>query len=170
MTDEEKKFIKEINIDKAKNKTIAPIFLISFSILTYVFPLIFGEFDFGIVFEIMSLVFLIIARFYMLEYDVIRSKRYIICSMVAVGWILIYDIMFLYFYVQNIVDFTISDIIFFLGEFFTIVYLIILFLINKDLSKADNPERYKESTDWFYEKYEENENKEKNSRKVQFYS
>lgn len=36
--------------------------------------------------------------------------------------------------------------------------MVILFLINKDLSKADNPEKYKESTDWFYEKYED-ENK-----------
>ena len=43
-------------------------------------------------------------------------------------------------------------------EIFTIGYMVILFLINKDLSKADNPEKYKESTDWFYEKYED-ENK-----------
>lgn len=33
-----------------------------------------------------------------------------------------------------------------------------LFEINRNLSKADNPEKYKESTDWFYEKYEEKEN------------
>lgn len=33
----------------------------------------------------------------------------------------------------------------------------ILFAINRDLSKADNPIKYKESTDWFYETYEENE-------------
>lgn len=35
----------------------------------------------------------------------------------------------------------------------------ILFAINRDLSKADNPIKYKESTDWFYEKYEENNQK-----------
>ena len=33
----------------------------------------------------------------------------------------------------------------------------ILFGINRDLSKADNPINYKESTDWFYETYEEDE-------------
>ena len=32
--------------------------------------------------------------------------------------------------------------------------MIILFAINIDLAKADNPVKYKESTDWFYEKYE----------------
>lgn len=35
----------------------------------------------------------------------------------------------------------------------------ILFAINKDLSKADNPIKYKESTDWFYEQHEEKEEK-----------
>ena len=30
-----------------------------------------------------------------------------------------------------------------------------LFAINRNLAKADNQIKYKESTDWFYEKYEE---------------
>ena len=42
----------------------------------------------------------------------------------------------------------------FFGEIFTILYIIRLFAINKNLSKADNPIKYKESTDWFYERDE----------------
>ena len=42
------------------------------------------------------------------------------------------------------------------AEFFLIIYIVLLFAINRDLSKADNPIRYRESTDWFYESYEEN--------------
>lgn len=157
MSDEEKEFIKKVNVDKAKNKTIAPILLMILSILTYVVPLMYGEFDFGIVFEIISLVFLLIARSYMSKYDEIRSKRYVICSMVAIGWILIYDVILLCSYVQDIVDLALLGYDFYFGELFSILYLIILFAINKDLSKADNPIKYKESTDWFYETYEENE-------------
>lgn len=39
------------------------------SILTYVVQLMFGEFDFGMFFEIISLVFLIVVRLYMEMYD-----------------------------------------------------------------------------------------------------
>ncbi len=31
------------------------------------------------------------------------------------------------------------------------LYINILFLITRDLGKAENPIKYKESTDWFYE-------------------
>lgn len=156
MSDEEKEFIKRVNVDKAKNKTIAPVVLMILSILTYIIPLMEGKFDFGIIFEIISLVFLLIARKYMLKYDEIRSKRYVICSMVAIGWILIYDVILLCSYVQDVFDLALLGYDFYFGEIFSILYLSILFAINRDLSKADNPIKYKESTDWFYETYEEN--------------
>lgn len=155
MEDKEKEFIKKVNIDKAKNKTSVSILLMIISILTYVVPLMYGEFDFGIVFEIISLIFLLIARNYMSKYDEIRSKRYVIFSMVAIGWILIYDIMLLCSYIQDIADLALLGYDFYFGEIFSILYFIILIAINKDLSKANDSTKYKESTDWFYEKYEE---------------
>lgn len=157
MTDKEREFIKEVNIDKAKKKTIAPMVFIGISLLTYVMPLMWGEFDFGILFEVASLVFLILARNYMSQYDETRAKRYIICSIVSIGWILIYDIILLCVSIQSAIDVAFLGYDYLLGEFFLILYLIILFAINKDLSKADNPEKHKESTDWFYERYESDE-------------
>ena len=157
MTDKEREFIKEVNIDKAKKKTIAPMVFIGISLLTYVMPLMWGEFDFGILFEVASLVFLILARNYMSQYDETRAKRYIICSIVSIGWILIYDIILLCVSIQDAIDVAFLGYDYLLGELFLILYLIILFAINKDLSKADNPEKYKESTDWFYERYESDE-------------
>ena len=157
MKDKEKEFIKEVNIDKAKKKTIAPMVFIGISLLTYVMPLMWGEFDFGILFEVASLVFLILARNYMSQYDETRAKRYIICSIVSIGWILIYDIILLCVSIQSAIDVAFLGYDYLLGEFFLILYLIILFAINKDLSKADNPEKHKESTDWFYERYESDE-------------
>lgn len=158
MTEDEKEFIKKVNVDKAKNKTIIPIILMIISILTYIPPLIFGEFDFGIIFEIVSLVFLLVARNYMSKYDETRSKRYIICSMVSIGWILIFDIMIFISSIQDIVDVAFIGYDYFFGEILSILYLMILFAINRDLSKADNPAKYRESTDWFYETYENKEN------------
>ncbi len=151
---EEKEFVKKINIDKAINKSNIAVALITISVLTYVVPLIEGNFDFGMIFEVISLVFTLISRLYMSKYNAIKSRTFNICSIFSVGWILIYDIM---------IFLSSTDSLFYIDyydwfEIFTIGYMVILFLINKDLSKADNPEKYKESTDWFYEKYED-ENK-----------
>lgn len=160
MEDKEKEFIRKVNIDKAKNKTIVAIFIMIISLGTYVIPLLFGEFDFGIIFESISLTSLIIARSYMSKYDEARAKRYIICSMLLIGWILLYDIILLCVSIQDGLDLAFLGLDYFSIEIFSILYIIILFKINKDLSKADNPERYKESTDWFYENHEEKENKD----------
>lgn len=158
MNDNEKNFIKNVNIDKAKNKTIGCITLTIISLLSYVVPLMFGDFDFGMVFEIFTLVFIFMARNYMTKYDEDRSKRYIILAMIPIGWLLIYDFITIMSYVSDILDFTFLGFDFALQEGFTILDLMILFAINKDLRKADNPEKYKESTDWFYERLDEKDN------------
>lgn len=154
MDDEEKEFIKKVNIDKANNKTGLAIVLIVLSILTYILPLAFGEFDFGIIFEGISLIFLLIAKMYMSQYNETSSKRYIVCALVSIGWILIYDVMCMISYINDDIDLIFLGYDYFFGEIFTILYIMRLFQINKNLAKADNPIKYKESTDWFYERDE----------------
>lgn len=158
MTDEEKEFVVKINVNKAKNKTIVPILLIIISILTYIVPLLYGNFDFGIIFEITSLTFLIISRNYMNKYDVKKSKRYIIYAMLTIGCILVYDIIVLLSSIRDMMDLAYLGYEYFFEEILSILYMITLFSINRDLAKADNPVKYKKSTDWFYEKYEGKQN------------
>jgi len=155
MTENEKEFVKNVNIDKAKNKTTACIVLTIISLLSYVVPLMLGYFDFGMVFEIFTLVFIFMARHYMSNYDEDRSKRFTIFAMIPIGWLLIYDLITILSYVSDALDFTFLGLDFVLQQCFTILDLMILFAINKDLRKADNPEKYKESTDWFYERLDE---------------
>lgn len=162
MNDKEKEFIKNVNIDKAKNKTMACIGLTIISLLSYGVPLMFGDFDFGMIFEIFTLVFIFMARHYMSEYDEDRSKRFTIFAMIPIGWLLIYDLITILSYVTDVLDFTFLGLDFVLQEGFTILDLLILFAINKDLRKADNPEKYKESTDWFYERLDEKDNEGEN--------
>ena len=154
MIDEEKQFIIKVNVDKAKKKMISPFLLIIVSVMSYIIPLMYGKFDFGIVFDFVSLVFLIIARIYMTNYDEIRSKRYVICAMIPVGWMLIYDLVIIFSSGDYALEYFFFNYEFYFGELLSIFYLLLLFSINKDLSKADNPTKYKESIDWFYEKYE----------------
>lgn len=158
MTDKEKEFVKNVNIDKAKIKIMACIILTIVSLLSYVIPLMYKHFDFGMIFEIITLVFIFMARHYMSEYDEDRSKRFTIFAMIPIGWLLIYDMITILSYVSDVLDFTFLGLDFVLQEGFTILDLLILFAINKDLRKADNPEKYKESTDWFYERLDEKDN------------
>ena len=155
MTDNEKDFVKNINIDKAKNKTIICIVLTLINLASYVIPLLLGDFDFGVIFEFLTLIFLIITRYYMSNYDEDRSKKFTIFAMIPIGWLIIYDFITILSYISDVVDVAFLGLDFIWQELLTILNLIVLFLINKDLRKADNPEKYKESTDWFYEKPED---------------
>lgn len=155
MNDKEKDFVKKINMDKAKNKTLICIFFTLLSLRSYVEPLIHGNFDFGMIFETLTLVFIFIARHYMSNYDVKHSKEFTFLAIIPIVLLLIYDLITIIYYASTILDFTLFGFDFFLTEFFTLQALLMLLAINKDLKKADNPEKYKESTDWFYERLDE---------------
>ena len=96
----------------------------------------------------------------MSNYNEDCSKRFIILAMIPIGWLLIYDLITILYYASNLLDFTFLSWEFILQEGFTILDLLVLFAINKDLRKADNPEKYKESTDWFYERLAEKDKEE----------
>lgn len=168
MTDKEKKFIKEVNIDKAKSKNTKSIILIIISLLTYVEPLIMGNFDFGIIFEILTLLFIFIARGCMNQYDETNSKRFNILAMIPIGWIVIYDFIRILSHLSNTsisTGFVADEFIRFVFlDGFIIIDLIVLLAINKDLNKADNPEKYKESNDWFYESLDEKDDTNVNNK------
>lgn len=149
--EEKDDFFKIVNIDKAKIKANTAIGLITLSLLTYIAPLLVGIFDFGMVFEAISLISIIIARKYMLKYDSSKAKKYTYISMVAIGWILIYDIIILIVNIQSLADILVLGYEQLIMEILSILYINLLFLITRDLAKAENPIKYKESTDWFYE-------------------
>ena len=160
MTDKEKEFVKNVNIDKAKNKTVVCIILTIINLITYIVFLIFGDFDFGIVFEAATFIFICMARNSMSNYNIDSSRRFIILAMIPIGWLLIYDVISILSYISDMLDFAIIGLDFALQELFVVLDLIMLFAINKDLRKADNPEKYKETTDWFYERLDEQDKEE----------
>ena len=57
-----------------------------------------------IIFEIASLVILLIARNFMSSYNEIWSKRFVVCAIFLIVWILVYDILFLFSYMESIYD------------------------------------------------------------------
>ena len=164
MESDEKEFVKKINVDKAKNKTKFAIGCFIVSILSYVMPFLAGEYDFGIVFEIVTLVCIFIARSRMSIYDEDGSNKYIIIALLSIGWLLVYDIVTIVLSAYDFIDLLDMSASLILQEIFTLFGFSFLFAIYKDLRKADNPEKFKESTDWFYESLDKNSDDEKNSK------
>ena len=144
MTEEEKEFIKKVNTDKAKNKSTIAISLMSLSICTYIMPLLMGEFDFGIIFEGLTVILLVKARKYMVNYDIRKGKKYAILSMIPTGWILIFDIITL---LLDLLDVAIIEAV-------TFGAMAMIFSAIMDLDKAESPEKYPEGKNWFYEQYD----------------
>ena len=72
-------------------------------------------------------------------------------------WII--DAIMLISSVTKIEDAILLSYSYFFGEWLLITYVMSLFVVNRKLAKADNPIKYKESTDWFYEQYEDENNK-----------
>lgn len=150
-------FKKKVNIEKAYNNSKISFIIICMSLCTYILPLIFGEIDFGCILEIISLVLLIVARWFMQKDNEDVSKIFIILSMIPVVSILIYDLIsFIYYAEDTIGSYLEYGFYYYIGEFLLYTYVISLFKVVKNLMKADDPKKYKESTDWFYEDEEIN--------------
>ncbi len=162
MTEEEKKdYFRKVNIDKAEHKTIVAIIALVISLLTYLFPLIYGEFDFGLVFEGVSMVLLLMAKNSMKYYEDKKAKTFVICSMLPVGFLLTYDFIALATTIHSVLDvlFVIYDYI--IGEIELLLFILVQFAVLYDLNKAMFPEYYQEKNDWFYENVDDLDEKDK---------
>lgn len=162
MSDEEKEFSKKVNIDKAKIKNGTCITLSIISLITYIAPLMLGDFDFGIVFESLTFIFILIARYYMSKYDEEYSRKFTIFAMIPIGWLFIYDFITMLSYMPEMIILDNLGFSFIMQGGGMLLNLIILYVTIQDLKKAGDPEKYKESTDWFYERPDEKKENNKN--------
>ena len=85
--------IKEAYLDRASNLLKISMATFIFSFITYLIALLYGAFDFGLIFEIISFVFLLLAFFRIKNEDTQAVKTYLIISMIPVGWLIIYDLI-----------------------------------------------------------------------------
>ena len=83
-------------------------------------------------------------------------------AMLSIGWLLVYDIVTIVLSAYDFIDLLDLSTGFILQEIFTLLGFSFLFVIYKDLRKADNPEKYKESTDWFYESLDKSKDEGEN--------
>lgn len=157
-----KEHIEKVYCDKAINIFKYCIGIFIFSFCTYAIALFFGNFDFGLIFEIISFIFTILALNKIKLKDFPKSKNYTIIAMIPLGWLIIYDLINLLVNIKEVI----TEVIFYYAssdQFFyyiepylfdvTIVAIIILlFLAYKFIRRADGTDENNDPTDAFYEK------------------
>lgn len=159
---EQEEFTKKIYTDKA-SKLLKWVFgILIFDFITYILFGFLGYFDFGVFFEIVTFIFVIKSKNIIKEQSIDKAKTNIIIAMIPVGWLLIYDLIDLFSHLGQIIEELISyysSLDFFFYEYSLdlidiplLLIMLLLFLSYTSLCKATGDSRYKQSTDWFYDK------------------
>lgn len=157
-----KEHIEKVYSDKAINIFKYCIGIFIFSFCTYAIALFWGNFDFGLIFEIISFIFTFLALNKIKNKNYHKSKTYTIIAMIPLGWLIIYDLINLLVNIKEVITEVIfyyasSDHFFYYIEPYlfdvTIVTIIILlFLAYKSIRRADGTDENNDPTDSFYEK------------------
>lgn len=157
-----KAHIKEIYLERATKLLKISIGVFIFSFITYFIPLLYGAFDFGLIFEILSFVFLLLAFFKLKSKDTKTAKTHLIIAMIPVGWLIIYDFINLlanlpevmtevFYYYANL-DFLFYHLAPYLVDVVLIANLILLYLSFSSIKKADGEIKPQNLTEEFYDK------------------
>ncbi|MBQ8298501.1 MAG: hypothetical protein IJX99_01275 [Clostridia bacterium] len=153
--EEQKAHIKKTYSMKANTYLKFSLAVLFFDLLTYVFFLTLGEFDFGIIFELVALVFTIFAIFASDKEDIKKTKRNIIISSLSIGWLLLYDIIcalpYLIDYLLVLTGYYYPSLYDLLG--LTLVFIIAFnVLAYKAITRASGTVASEEDIkDWFYD-------------------
>ena len=86
-----KAHIQEVYVDKSIFFLKFCIGIFLFSVITYLIALEYNAFDFGFIFEVISLVFVLLSIDKLKKQKLQSAKKCIIIAMIPIGWLIIYD-------------------------------------------------------------------------------
>lgn len=158
--------IKKVYMDKTGTLLKIGMAIMIISLLTYLIPLfLFENFDFGLIFEIISFIFIVIAYNNIGQNNINFLKRNVIIAMIPIGWLIIYDIIELIVNLGEVLVEVIKyyfswDRFFFyiepyLYDVILVATIIILYKAYKSLSKVEGNEEDNNYTDTFYDSLEQ---------------
>ena len=159
---ENRKHIRETYSDKALNILKICGGLMIFSLISYFIALLYNSFDFGLVFELIAFVFIVLAYSQISQDNIKSGKRNIIIAMIPIGWLIIYDLIDLIVNIGDVIpvviDYYLSIDQFFyyiepyLFDVILVVTIILLYKAFSSLSRADNSKPAENYVDSFYDK------------------
>ena len=147
--------IKQVYSDQAYNLlNLLKVFLI-IDLLTYVIPIfVFKEFDFGVIFSLISFIFVVLA-YDNVTHDLKSSKIRIMISIIPMAWIIIYDLIDM---LLNADSFILVYSFTYAGDYLKLAFLLeILILVLQirtyiALSKSLGEKQFIDPTEEFYNK------------------
>ena len=155
--------IEKVSKEKLENLLKICMIILIISFLSYLVGIfLFGVFDFGLIFEIISFVFIAIAYNKIWKSEIAFLKRNIIIAMIPIGWLIIYDFIELLANIGEVLMqvtiyyYTFDRLFFFIGPYIADVFLIaVLVLLYKSFSALKKAEESKDVNKYignFYDK------------------
>lgn len=162
---ENKKHIEKIYTDKVTNLLKICIGIFIFNVLTYLIGIfLYDSFDFGLIFEIISFIFVVIALNKIKQKNLQFGKRIIIIAMVPIGLLIIYDFINLLVNIDQVLIevagyyMSYAQYFYYLEPYLfdvTLVALIVLlYRTYSSLCKIDGTKESDNYIDTFYDKLE----------------
>jgi len=143
-TEEQKEFTKKIYLEKAKNILKIPLIVILLNMLMYMLLILYGTFDFGILFYAVTLIGIIFAFNCINKKIISICKKIIIFSMIPIILLLFCDFAIVILDIETYMwDLIGIDLILVIGT---------LYAVYTNLCKAEGDKRFEQPTDWFYDK------------------
>ena len=157
-----KAHIQEVYVDKSIFFLKLCIGIFLFSVITYLIALEYNAFDFGFIFEVISLVFVIISIDKLKKQKLQSAKKCIVIAMIPIGWLIIYDFINLLANLNevmtNVIEYyTTWDRYFYslrpyLVDVTLIVLIVLLYKSYSSVNKADGTTVSDSYADTFYNK------------------
>ena len=157
-----KAHIQEVYVDKSIFFLKLCIGIFLFSVITYLIALEYNAFDFGFIFEVISLVFVILSIDKLKKQKLQSAKKCIVIAMIPIGWLIIYDFINLLANLNevmtNVIEYyTTWDRYFYslrpyLVDVTLIVLIVLLYKSYSSANKADGTTVSDSYADTFYNK------------------
>ena len=157
-----KAHIQEVYVDKSIFFLKFCIGIFLFSVITYLIALEYNAFDFGFIFEVISLVFVLLSIDNLKKHKLQSAKTCIVIAMIPIGWLIIYDFINLLANLNevmtNVIEYyTTWDRYFYslrpyLVDVTLIALIVLLYKSYSSVNKADGTTVSDSYTDTFYNK------------------
>lgn len=160
---EEDKHIKKVYCDKASKYLKICIGILIFNGLTYLLAILLdNSFDFGIIFETITFIFILLTLHSIARNNLYSAKRNNIVSMIPIGWLIIYDFIDLLINIDEVAIEVSNYYLSFDSYFYyltpylvdvtLIALIVLLYKTFSSLSIADGTKKSNDYTDTFYDK------------------
>lgn len=159
---EQEEHIEKTYKEKADNNIKICLIICTLSMITYIIPIFLENFDFGIIFEVLAVIFIILGKIQLGKDNYNNAKQFIALAMIPVLSMILYDLVELithweevlytvgeYFITMSGMFFSIEPYLF---DPFLVIIFVLLLKIYESISRADGTDKTNDVQKNFYDR------------------